>query len=84
MRRGCRIRLRERIHGRVNIGFFLGAELTDPEGLLEGNGNHSQLTSCPAPLRQNNQRTIDGSYSVVAITQQSAGNRARDWQRRTP
>ena len=22
----------------MNIGFFLGAELADPEGLLEGNG----------------------------------------------
>ena len=36
---GRGIRLRQRLHSsRFNVGFFRGAEIADPDGLLEGTG----------------------------------------------
>jgi hypothetical protein len=42
LHRGCAVRLRQRLQGsyecRINVGFYLGADLSDPGGLLIGTG----------------------------------------------
>lgn len=55
----CYIGLHER---HVNLGFFYGADLDDPEGLLEGAGKklrHVKLTDAAAVRQPGIQRLVD-------------------------
>lgn len=52
----------------VNVGFFYGAELPDPAGLLEGNGKrmrHVKLTPGVAVNSAALSRLIDDAYSDI-------------------
>ena len=52
----------------VNVGFFLGAELDDPAGLLEGNGKrmrHVKLRPGVEIDREALARLIRAAYSLV-------------------
>jgi hypothetical protein len=40
VRGGCAVRLRQRFKNHTNVGFFYGAYLDDPAGLLEGTGRN--------------------------------------------
>ncbi len=52
----------------VNVGFFLGAHLADPAGLLEGTGKnmrHVKLRPCAEIDRQALTALIQAAYSLV-------------------
>ena len=52
----------------VNVGFFRGAEIADPEGLLEGTGKfmrHVKLRPETAPNTAALSRLIDLAYSDI-------------------
>ena len=66
--------------GHVNVGFFLGAEIADPEGLLEGTGKfmrHVKLSPGHAFDAAALAKLIDDAYTDMKQRTQEESQRAR-------